>query len=94
MSQPGKFKVSSSAVANFVEGVLLIELIEYGERFTLNLKPEDGLKWSISPEWVDDKRWKSSHTRTVPPLTEILSNQKTILSLISFIEATERLRDK
>jgi hypothetical protein len=51
-----KFKVSSSTVANFVEGMLLIELIENGKQFTLNLK--DGLRYSNFPEWVDDKRWK------------------------------------
>ena len=54
MFELGKFKVSSSAMASFVEGLLFIELIEYGEQFTLNLK--DGLRCSIFPEWVDDKR--------------------------------------
>ena len=43
-------------MASFVEGVLFIELIENGEQFTLNLK--DGLKYSVFPKWVDDKRWK------------------------------------
>jgi hypothetical protein len=60
MSELGKFKVSSSAMASFIEGVLsigLVGLIEYEEQFTLNLN-DAGLEWSISPEWVDDKRWK------------------------------------
>ena len=56
MSELGIFKASSSAMASFVEGVLLIESVEYGERFMLNLK--DGLKCSIFPEWVDDERQK------------------------------------
>jgi hypothetical protein len=68
MFEPRKFKVSSSAMASFVEGVLLIESTEYGERFTLNLKLEVGLKWSISPEWADDKRGKSF--RLKPTLTD------------------------
>jgi hypothetical protein len=50
-----KIKASSSAMASFIEWVLLIDLIESGKQFTLNLK--DGL---IFPEWVDDKRWKYS----------------------------------
>jgi hypothetical protein len=60
MFELGKFKESSSAMASFVEGVLSfgsVELIEYGEQFTLNLK-DAGLEWLISPEWVDDKKSK------------------------------------
>ena len=43
-------------MASFVEGLLLIALVEYGNLFTLKLK--DGLKWSIFPECVDDRRRK------------------------------------
>jgi hypothetical protein len=42
-------------MASFVE----FKLIEYGVQFALNLKDDsDGLEWSISPKWVDEKRWK------------------------------------
>jgi hypothetical protein len=58
MNELAKNKESSSAMASFVEGVLLIDLIESEKPFMLNLK--DGLKWSISPEWIDDKRRKYS----------------------------------
>jgi hypothetical protein len=44
----GKNKASSSAMANFVGGVLLIDLIEFGAEFTLNIK--DGLERLMFPE--------------------------------------------
>jgi hypothetical protein len=54
--EPGKFKESSSAMASFVESVLFFELIRSWEQSTLKVKDGQGLKWSISPELVDDKR--------------------------------------
>jgi hypothetical protein len=43
-------------MASFIEGLLLIALVEYGNLFTLKLK--DGLKWSIFPECAEDRRQK------------------------------------
>lgn len=54
----GTNKASSSAMANFVEGVVLIDLIESGEQFIVNLKDGLPVKRSIFPEWIDDERLK------------------------------------